>query len=501
MAIQRKTIEIRPQAGWSSDFSKSGQSSVATKQGTYYKGLVNPFKPNKIGQFSNAFGENPTKMTFALSEGYAINATAGSNNKGYTITQKGIITEFDLTYWSNTKTNFTEPAGCLFDNYKDMWKHVEPTTGTEAVFFTYQTASNAYVGYARVGAIATRSNTYYTLGSRNVPHVGCVSVRNQSYVTDGRYLRAYNPDTGTWSSLDCGSGIVLYSVCDYGNYVVAVGSNGLTSWAFFWDGTSLGINYKYDIRDTNTTAVINEGGDIRVFTYGKNGTTKIKTFSNGFSEEADFEVDTSYCSSPLHGQVDVWMNQIVWKSSQTVSGTTTDGYIWTFGSPLKSQIVSGAHRVGKVSTDTNTTGCVKNLYGNALYVGIADTSLAYLYQVKADESYASTVDSQIVTNKIEVPRNANIDRVQFFFSDYAVPGNSSSGSSLELNIYANNNSTPSATESIPTFTDVAGTTQISWFPFTKVVPELDLFYLDVTYGGVVSITKIVVTISYETGDL
>lgn len=484
--------------GWINDFSKGSASSPQTKANTYYTGMFNPFKPNYLGQMSNAFAENPT--TLSCSE-LPVNATVAKDSsgvvKGFFMLKDGIIKELDLaTSWAGTATNWTAPAGCTLDEYKDIWKHVVPITGVEALMFTYQTATNAYVGYAPVASIASRVDTYKTLTNLSVPHVGCLSVNSQSYVTDKNILWAYDPITGTWSSVNCGIGITLKSVCDYGNYVAAVGDNGTTSWLFLWTGTSATVpNYKYEIRDTNVTAVVNEGGTLRVFTYGKNGTTKVKTFSGtGFDEEADFEIPTSICPAPTHGMVDVWMNQIVW--------TGNGGDVWTFGSPRKNEIDSGAHKVGKLTTSllTQVQGCVKNLYGNNLYVGMKNGANNYVYNVKPDESYASNLTSNIRTALYSVPRNSTIERIQVYFSKYTVPGTSASGSSLNIGLYKDYETTDWLNFSLPTNAG-ASSSELSYFPIVKSIPEVDNFYLDIDFTGIVTIRKIVVTFSYEENDL
>jgi hypothetical protein len=489
--------------GWINDFAKGSASSLQKKPNSYYSGLLNINKPNYLGQISNAFGENPSSISYSQTQGYVLNGTVASNSYGYFIDQKGEILETNLTNsFPSSIVGYTEPASCTFDNYKDIWKHVEPTTGIEAVFFTYQTGANAYVGYARVGAIATRNNTYKVLTNLNVPHVGCVSVNNQSYVTDKNILWAYDPITGTWSSINCGLGITLTSVADYGNYVGAVGSNGTTSWLFLWNGTSGTVpTYKYEIRDTNVTALINEGGSLRVFTYGKNNTTKIKTFyGNAFSEEADWETPTSLCSSPVHGAVDVWLNQIVWKASQTVSGTTTDGYIWTYGSPRKNEIGTGAHRVGKVTTNAITTGCVKNLYQDALFIGLNNSTLSYIYQVKAASSYASTMSSNLKTALYDLPANSTIERIQFFFSDYTVPGTATSGSSLTCSLYRDyDTATDLLAYSIP-INDTTTSSTIYYFPVTQTVDTLYSIYLNIVFANC-TIRKIILTYTYYDNDL
>lgn len=479
--------------GWSNDFAKGSASSPQTKANTYYTGFFNPFKPNYLGQVSNAFAQNPLALPTGT---LAVNATVAKDSsgvvRGFFMMSDGIIKEFYLaTTWYGAVTDWTAPVGCTTDGYKDIWKHVKPVTGDESLFFTYQDGANAYVGYAPTANIASRVNTYKTLTYLSVPHVGCVSVNNQSYVTDKHILWAYDPLTGTWSSINCGLGITLKSVCDYGNYVATVGDNGTSSWLFLWDGASATVpTYKYEIRDTNVTAVVNEGGTLRVFTYGKNGTTKIKTFSsNSFDEEADFEAPASLCPSPSHGMVDVWMNYITWAGEE--------GDIWAYGSPRKNEVGSGAHKVGKVTA--STVGCVKNLYQNILYVGATNGS-NFIYNVKPDESYSSSLTSNVRTSLYSLPHNSTIENIQFFFSKYTVPGQSASGSTFEVSVYKGYDTAEILNFSIPENAGLTAST-LSYFPITQSIPEVDTFYMDMNFTGIVTLRKVIVTYSYEENDL
>jgi len=506
MAELTRTITIENiNGGWINDFAKGNASSPMTKPSTYYLGTFNPNKPNYLGQVSNSFGENPN--TLSATE-LAINATVDSIQRGYFIMRDGLIRQMDLTVtWPPVSNDYTIPTGCLNDGFKDIWKYVTPTDGFEAIFYTYQTASAAVCSYARTSSFgSTRVDPFYTFANRNVPHVGVVSVNNQSYVTDGNFLRAFDANTNTWTSVNCGIGVTLTSVADFGNFVAAVGGNGTTSWLFLWTGTAATFpNYKYEIRDTNVTSVINEGGDLRVFTFGKNGTTKIKTFNgNGFSEEGDWETPTSLCSSPTHGQVDVWLNQIVWKGSETVSGVLTDGFIWVYGSVRKDEIDKGAHRVGQLTAvsplTANIGGCVKNLFQNNLYVGMRSGANYFIYNVKADSSYGSTTPSSLKTALYSLPRNSTIQRLMVYFSDYTVPGTASSGSSFDCSLFKDYDTTTDwLNYSIPIM-DTTSASPTYYFPIVKSIPNIDTFYLDMTFSNC-TIRKIDIEYTFIPGDL
>lgn len=478
--MKQGTIKIENlSGGWISDFKKGSNSSYQTRANTYYSGLFNPNNPNYIGQISNAITEGAQ-----YGVGYLpINATK-AGDKGYFILSNGYITEGNIVaaFPTGFGTNYTEPAGCLDDKYKDIWTHVT-TTGQEAIMFTYQTNTNAYVGIAPTSSIASRNNTYFTLTYRNVPHVGVVSAANQSYITDGNYVQAYNPNAASpfATRINVGTGWTTVSVADYGNYVAIVGNNGNSSRMWLWNGTSQDPNFQYDIRDTTVHAIVNEGGELRVFTSGKNGTTKIKTFSgNGFSEEADWETPTSICSAPTHAMVDVYMNQIVWR--------TTDGYIWTYGSPRKNEVLSGAHRIGRVTT-SNTEGCVKNLYTNNLYIGASNSGFQ-IYNLQSGVDYV--LASQIKTALYQLPHYSSINMIRVYFSNFRTFINGAS-SSFHASLYDGYGTTDLLDYTIPNNLSDA---YITYHPIKVSIANLDSFYLNIDFSGCI-IKKIEVDYSVD----
>lgn len=468
--------------GYANDFAKGNASAPSNKPGSYYTGFFSPNRPNYLGQVNNAVTNNPGG-TMTSSGGVPINITASSvAGKAYFISPIGYLSTFTLinsTTTVPTITDYTQPASCSNDTYKDIWLHVT-STGLEAILYTYQTGSNAYLGIAPTSNIAgLRNDTAYTLTNRNVPHVGVVSAGGKSFITDGSYLKCYDPNSpGSLFSVNIGLGYTLVSVADYGNYCSAVASNGNSSKMVLWKGSNqTAVDYEYDIRDTNVTAVVNEGGDLRVFCYGKNGTTKIKTFSGqGFSEEADWETPTTLCPSPAHNMCDVFLNQIAWK--------TPDGYLWSYGSPRKNELQSGAHKWGLVQTTNSSNGCVKNVYQNILYIGSNYASLNSLMVLKADESYAPTLASFIKSNLLTVPHKSSIQGFQIYFSNYTVPTASSSGSSCNVNLYSGYDTTTDLLQAsaVPTITTGdSSSTALMYYSFEVGIPNIDTFYFQVNF--------------------
>jgi hypothetical protein len=252
--------------------------------------------------------------------------------------------------------------------------------------------------------------------------------------------------------------------------------------------------YQYDIRDSNVTAIVNEGGTLRVFTTGKNGTTKIKSFDGtGFSEEADWECPTSLCASPTHAMVDVWLNQIVWR--------TPDGYVWTYGSVRKNEIRSGAHRVAYLTTNTNSLGFVKNLYQNQLHVGITNASNSFVYQVKADESYGALLTSNIRTTLYETPRNATIEKIIVYFSDYTQSAPSLSASTFQMQLYKDYDTVADQLSGQGTIPQtVNGGEKLYYWPIRTSVSNLSSFYMNINFTAC-TIRKITIQYTFEDGDL
>ena len=472
--------------GWSSDLTKGTASSPQTKANTYFSGLVNLNLPNYLGQIANHFGQNPGTLGMAS---LPIDATIDSNGYGYFILENGTLSfvALQLLFPPNPPINYTAPPGCMTNSNKGIWNHVY-TDGTESIFYTYETATNAYLGYISVATPSTPHYTYKTLTNIGVPHPGVVSVANKSYIADGNLLQAYDPNTGNMQAINVGKGYVIQSVADYGNYVAAVGHNGTKARMWLWNGTTPDANFQYDIRDTYATCIVNEGGQLRVFTSGKNDTTKIKTFDgSGFSEEADWETPTSLCTTPLHGMADVWLNQVVWR--------TQDGYVWTYGSVRKNELQSGAHRAGLLTTDTFTKGCVRNLIGNKLHVGIKNGGTNYLYEVKADASYGSGLTSTLKTSLYALPHYATITKISVYFSNYRILLNGNS-STFNLSLYKDYDTTTDMLNyTLPN--NLATEDQYVYYhPIKATVTNVDSFYMKINFYGCI-IRKIEVDYSFD----
>jgi len=475
--------------GWSFGFSKSStKSAPSAKSGTYYTGLFTNTRTGYEGLMCSAYNE--VTISGGTANPLMINATNASDGKAYAIGDSGDILEIILP--TTRGVSYTAPTGCLTDNYKDIWSHVNDTF-KDVTMFTYQTTSTAYVGYREVVS-GTRNDTFITLSNRNVAHVGCVSVNDISFITDGKYVKAYNPGLGVGSvaQINVGASYVTVSVVDMGNYCAIVGNKvggsgngGNNARLWLWDGVNLQPNFQYDIRDAQVTAVINEGGVIKVFCQGKNGTTKIKTFSGtNFSEEADFEIDSTYTESPAHNMVDIWMNQLVWRS--------LSGYVWTYGSIKKDLYRTGGHRVSQITTDT-TYGMVKNLYGANLYLAKTVGGVNSLVYISPTTSgFAS---SSIKSDLYQLPHKSTIEYIDVVFAYYRVSGNITAGSSFSLSLYKGEDTVDQIAASVPTDDALQGN-NLYYYPIRKKVSDVDTFYLNVTFSGCI-IKDIIVHYAYE----
>lgn len=475
--------------GWSFGFSKSSSKSAPSKAlGTYNQGLFSNTRTGYEGLMGSAYTE--ISLGGGATNSFLINATNASDGNAYAIGSDGTI---NLIVLPTTRgVSYSAPAGVLTDNYKDIWTHVNDSF-VESTLFTYQTATNAYVGYREVAGGA-RNDTYITLTNRNVPHVGCVSSRDISFITDGKYVKAYDPALTHLSiaQINVGASYTAVSLVDAGNYCAIVGnkSNGSNNGGsnarlWLWDGVNLLPNFQYDIRDAKVTAVTNEGGIIKVFCTGKNGTTKIKTFSGtNFSEEADFEVDSTYSDSPTHGMVDTWMNQLAWR--------TQPGYVWTYGSLKKDLYRTGGHRVSQVTTDSSS-GMVKNLYGTNLYIGKVVGGVNTLVYLSPTTSGFST--STIKSDLYQLPHKSTIQYIEVVFAYYRVSGNSTAGSSFSLSLYKGEDTVDQINASVPT-DDVLQSTNLYYYPIRKKVEDVDTFYLNATFNGCI-IKDIIVHYAYE----
>lgn len=476
--------------GWSFGFSKNAtKAAPSVKPGTYYTGLFSNTRSGYEGLMGSAYSE--TVVSGSGINSLLMNATTASDGNAYAIGQNGEIVQITLP--ANVTATYTAPSGVTIDQYKDIWTHVNDSF-VECLLFTYQTATNTYIGFKRVDS-PTRNDTYITLANRNVPHAGCVSVNDTSFVTDGKFVKAYNPGLGIGAvaQINVGGAYTTVSVADAGSYCAIVGNKsylssqgGSNARLWLWDGVNLQPNFQYDIRDVTVTAVTNEGGVIKVFCTGKNGTTKIKTFSgSNFSEEADFEVDSTFSDSPAHGMVDTWMNQLTWR--------TQSGFVWTYGAIKKDLYRTGAHRVSQITTD-QSQGFVKNLYGSNLYICKKVGSTFTIVYINPLTSGNQT--SSLKSDLYQLPHKSTISYIEVIFANYVITGNSTSGNSFSLNLYKGEETVDqlAGVATVPNDNALQGT-KLYYYPIRMKISDIDTFYMTATWTGVIK--DIIVHYNFE----
>jgi len=434
------------------------------------------------------------------------------SNSFASINLDGTISDWTGTTLGSTPTNnWSAPVNVLSDVNKDIWSHLDYNGGSPVpcYLFTYNTSVNtSYLGIQRPNTATGVNKTFYAFSDFTNAHVGCVSAGNKSYITDGNFVRAYSPNTGTVSnSINVGVGYVTTSVCDFGNYVAIVGSDGVNARMWLWDGSANNPNFQYEVRDTYVTKVINRGGILKVFSYGRNATTKIKTFNgNGFDESADWEILTAEMSSPVHGSVDIWNNMIIWKDN--------NNYIWTYGTPQANEIPSGVHKIGNlgsgIDTNLNGYGAFRNLFGSMIFAGYRQSGNTYLTRFS---NIYSSGSFNYTTKVYELPHKATIKCIHVYFDHTAII-NDLSPNTLAVYAYLRNNQFNTGAGDYMLDFDALGLGTgimptglkqgIQYFPIKKAIPDADMFYLSFTQNGSspnATIRKIVVEYNYEEGDI
>lgn len=522
---------------WMGGMGNGLSSNISNGDGTYSIGFFNPWASGGTKAWPGTLSQ-----PIASSTGYqyqtsnmVVNITKAKITGGYrAITQDGRIEAFTNL---GSFSTFAAPAGCNNDSDKDIWTHLDYNAGTpvEAVLFTYVAGGTAYLGIRQTVA-GVFNNTFYTFANAFSPHVGCVSVGNKSYITDGNFVRAYDPNTGTFNSINIGVGYTAKSVSDYGSYVAIVGDDGKQARMWLWDGSASNANFQYELRDETATAVINHGGVLRIFTKGKNNTVKIKSFEGGsFLGFPDIEIDGSIyiqfnifnrmTNAPAHRQVCIYQNMVTW--------VTDTGYIWTFGSQKSDEFPTGVHTVGYISdnssniNDINATSsgnCLKVLSGVDLWVSFKATNTnSYIGVANAGSFGFSALNPNwgITTKSYELPHRAAIKCIHVYFFNsfyYTATTNINTGFSLYLYRKLSGASpgqlldeellgTTSNGIQVPIATGI-NNQPLLYYPYKKSLPEMDLFYLKIevtnpslSVGFQPKVRKIVVEYNYEEGDI
>lgn len=460
--------------------------------GAYSSGVINISKPGYEGQMSAppSFTTVQTGMN-----GYPIGGVRVSNGSCYFLTDQARI--YKLTTGDVLSLIGDMANGAGGDaTFGDIWVNIDGVSGIEYVYCSYRTTGGMFEvrrftpSTDTIAASALFSNaTDFT-----AKHRALVMTR-YFHVLNGQYVDRFdnNTDTYTTQAFTVAKGFKMTGICQYSNkYVAIVGSNGSTCRLWIWDQESTDADFTYTINDYNATLVINDSGELKIFTHGKNGTTKIFKFSGGeVPEEPIWEQATSVIgNSPEQYSVGLFYNQVYWQTPNLTGNTA----IYSHGSPNKSQYYQGAHKALTLGSYSATVGggMCENVKDNRLYIGFNQAgggTLAYTDLTSFDNVNIGNYTSKL----IETPRNSTISRIKIYVSNWQT------GSYLSPTIYKTNSATEQLGLPGPAV-QYADKNDLEYFPVKCAISDVNAFYFSLAFAKC-TIRKIEITYNYEENDL
>lgn len=461
-----KKLSLNIQGGWAKDFGTSYPQRLTAGYSTGYN--VHFARPNYLGDLSATPNTDMIYLDGTAYNGKVLAGCTDSNGVAWVITSLG------TTYKRSTSGiwNYFDDLGAVTQGYVGMWTHIDNSNNEIIIQSYWQNGGGWIVDKINI-ATNTRSNLF-TVGSNpftTAQRVGIVGMNNVSYFTNGQYIGTWEPDINVYDQtrLNLGKGWTTTSVCNYGNYIAIVGYKGSgQARLWLWDGDSSDFNFSYDIGDYKATAVVNNAGQLIVFTEGKNATTKIKIFNgNDFNTEPAWERPTSMIGhAPHHNSVDFYANQIFF--------TNETGKVYSYGSSSDDIIKGGLNQPLSINVPTNKGGGIcKNLQDDLLFIGgdNDDTSKTSIFTSDLSVSTSEpTSNGSLITRLYELPYNSTIETIKVYFSDF---GDNYSYFSCKL--YKGNSTTNLLNDNSinNTNSDIK-----TYYPIACNIPEVDSFYLE-----------------------
>jgi len=274
-----------------------------------------------------------------------------------------------------------------------LYKAMVSSTLTSLLFYTYNTATNGYLG--KYDLSSTFAPTFQTLNDKSAPHDMLVW-NNRLFIADGRYVDRYDGadvTDGTWRSqfLDLGSDWEVTKLVPTNNYIAVCawkkhsqGSSSRTeSKVFFWNGIETTYSYSVPVSDNKIENSINYNGNIILFTVE----SRLDSFAS-LKRLTDYGVDKisnltfpisgtkTYFFNPRLNAIDFYNNKVVWGNG----GTAADSYasVFAYGRDREDGPYSLTQIGEPIATVGYYVGAVKVVSNSKIFVSGANATSTYI---------------------------------------------------------------------------------------------------------------------------
>lgn len=405
-----KTITIeKPYGGWISASFLPGtgsdliQSTLEGNPGQYaYSVAVSLYRSGRRGHLSpgevfTTVGDSSSYVT-AL----ALNGSVASSGNSFIVLRDGRVVRTATDGLSVTDYQIPVAHGgytlAVTSNF-DVITLKDPASGSnEYVVSTWADDGFGDVMIFKVasnGNMTNKRTDWFSQGASASYLVAAVPLKltqgpdGNIYGTNGQHLLSASMASGvsianatkTAQSLNLGSGWISSGICNYKNFVCAVGYQASlttstlarsTCRVWLWDGFSPEPNFIFDIPDNYANGIFYDGKDLYAFTNGRNGTSKLWIF-NGSAFDLKFETPAIATSAtPSQGSLEWYDNSLI------IASDKSHIYQWDGGLHNRTIVTDGTNGAKQV-------GMCKNLYQAELFVGGEfPTAYTIVYAVNAN---------------------------------------------------------------------------------------------------------------------
>jgi hypothetical protein len=294
------------------------------------------------------------------------------------------------------------------------------------LFYTYNTASNGYLGFYNLTGTPPTNDTFQTLNDKSAPH-DMVEWQSVLWIADGQYVNKFDgrvttDGTYTTQALDLGNGWQITKLITNDNYLLicawrkSTTTNNTISRIFYWDGNSQTYNYSVNISDNKIVTAINNNNEILVVTEGRQLMSVVRRLNSSGNFDVVKNMVTPVAGSNVkfvgvnqnaigiaNNRIIIGSNYLVWSLGQDDSSSPYSVCIpWGFTTPVVSGIISSIKLTG--------------LY-DKIYIGFSsyDGNSTTYYILKVLYDLSGSTRATYRGNYTDLPQKGVANYVKFYF--------------------------------------------------------------------------------------
>lgn len=455
--------------------------------------VIDVLRANFIGHFA------PGELFSAITDSnnrvsqVPLNGIVSSSGRVFCVLRNGVLVQFEL---GNDIVDGTYVVGTtvVTDDNSDVLAFRDGN-GTEWVAWTYQYgaagATGADIARVKIDGTNQDDDFFSTLSgsarlTKGVPLRLWIGPDRIMYSTNGQYIASHDPATasGNAQALNLGAGWVSVAGISWDKFSAIIAYKETTnlpnfaaseSKLFLWDGFSPEPNFIYDLGDYFVTGVINNDGILFIFTQGRDGKMRMKTFAGeGILTVVEYPASL-IGNAPKQGGIDIYRGVPHWCQD---SGN--------FNISAAIPLGKGRYGLHEVMVPNVTSGSpvdvgmLKNLGSNNLYAG-ANTAGSTYRILKIDHASYYTA-SNLRTRLYKLPARSTIHKIRVYLSQFGT------GASFLLSLFQDYDavSVGGAADLLnKTINNSAGRNE-GYISIPVYIPNIEAFYMNIGFNHVLA---------------